>query len=295
VSYYYLLYHALMQEITLLSWRAITEIGLLSLACFILLRWLSRDNAPLLESFCMYSTLAAAGWFFNLPTITFIMWYASPLCIIMLMLIHHHTLQRHYITWRNSGRSLSETESWTNTLIKLTLRAWSKQTSMFWIIERTHSLQPLFNNGGTLYAPLTPHLIEILLSQHTAHEQITLWMNVSGTVIAHNPNLSLATPLHEVQGAQELTSLPELLRTVTMLSTSYDCLVVYGDALSRTYIISAHGTYQRNLTSQQVLIMLHRLLNTTEYDICKKSSPHSLEQNRRKQSGHAASDHSGGL
>lgn len=286
-----LLYQSLIDWTTTGTWTDITEIGLLSLGCLMLIRWLAKDRAALLECFCIYTAIAAAAWYCNLSTITYLAWYCSPIIIVMLMFAHHHTLQKHYITWRNTGRSVASDAPWTQALIKLTLRAWSKQISMIWIIERQDSLQPFLMNTGELYATLTPHLIELLLTQTAAHEQISLWLNASGTVISHNPHV---TQLNTTPSAPELTLLPEIIRTFTITSTLHDGIALYGDARSRTYTIIAHGTYQKNLTSQHALHTLQKLLSIAEEAPCKKSAPISSETHLHKSSGRAASEHSYG-
>jgi hypothetical protein len=285
-----LLYQSLIDWTTTFTLTDVTEIGFISLCCFILMRWLARDAAPLLEFLCLYAASAACAWCFNLSALTYLFWYCSPIAIIVLMFAHHHTLQKHYITWRNSGRSFISNTPWPEALIKLTLRAWNKQVSMIWIIERQDSLHPFLASAGELHAPLTPHLMEILLAQTAAHEQLSLWLNVSGTVVAHNPHgaqLKTVSP-------PELSSFPEMVRTLIMTSSSHDGIVLCGDARLRNYTIIAQGTYQKNLTSQQALHAMQKLITRTEDVPCTKSPGPSSEQFMHKQSGHAASDHSYG-
>jgi hypothetical protein len=238
---------------TFYTWRDAAELALLSGIIYFFLRWLNEDTSGYPLCFLYgYSALTFGTYCLQLYTISTLLLIALPITITLLIIIHQHTLQKRFITYKVIKPLQEDTNAWLEEFIGTCLGAFHKQKDIFCLIERNDRLKELMDAPFYLYGDLKKSFMDVLVDHLDTANNRMLWINQQGKIIAINACLASAP--------QNTTSLPIWKQQALILTHKTDAIILKTCSTSRLFTVIAQGRLIEELPVSQALALLKRYL-----------------------------------
>jgi hypothetical protein len=249
----------LFKEYTLyLTWRDILEIFALTYAFYFFIRWLAIDTQKnLIGYFYGYWALLGATYYLQLSTLTPLLLISLPLGIIMLCVLHQHTLQKNFITLKKITVKPTPKAYWVVELVRACVQALHKQKDVVCIIQKNDSLLDFLKIPSFFNSDVTTDLLDMLLSTCPQNPSIFL-IDQNGQLISFNVEITVS--LESLQIPEEEKPLSFLHYQIAFLSTKTDAFIFKSSARTHFFECYLQGTMIEHLTSSQLISFLEKYI-----------------------------------
>lgn len=166
------------------QWQDLVEIIFLSFAFHGVITWLSKDKYQLLEWFYLYWTIFFVSYFARLEVISRLLFVTAPIVGMIFILIHHRTLQQHFITIKRKYQPASH--DWIGALMQTTLIAMNKGKNFLCVIECTESLEDFLQAPVPIDGIIHEYFLTTLIESPQFNESQIVWCNQKGKLISFN-------------------------------------------------------------------------------------------------------------
>lgn len=247
-----------LEYVFLLTWRDVIEIIFFSTLFYGIITWLSHDlHHKLLLFFFASCACIVLSYALDLTTINSFLVLYMPSLSMLAILIHQRTLQKNFISLRARPAITGQASyAWIDDLIRVMLRAMSKNKPVSCIIERTDTLDDLVHAQLTISCQLTAaHLTTLEESSLYQHKK-SMWITRNGML----RGLNSTVPHHDTfTENSDTTDHVDLL----FLCSTTDAVVISSNPQTRTFTIMVGGKIASSLSAPQAQRSIHSLINPT--------------------------------
>jgi len=247
-------FHAALGPIT---WHDCLEIMFFTILIYYFTRWLCKDTQKnLVYYFYGYCALTFVTHYIHLHLMSLSLFILAPAMICIFIILHQHTLQRNFVSLQEIHPPNSANH-WIEELIRTSLHTMNKQKNLIWIIERTHHLETALEAACLFYADLKKDLIDLLLEPQHTDEDVLLWINQTGKLIANNVHW-------KVDAADWIsptaTQLPTWQQQALLISSKTDTIIIRSCAKTRLFTLITQEKKIENLTAHHATTLLTKLI-----------------------------------
>ena len=234
--------HMLLPYILTFSWRDGIEITFFTMVVYYISRFLKTDTQKnLLGYLYLYYFLMVGAHIAELSLMFLVLTLASPIIIIVFILIHQHTLQKNFITLHAQKQStLKSTGPWIHTFLKVCLNHLYQQKPIYCAIERTDALDPFLTIPFKMHALIEEQLLEMVFKHYTPDSDKMILISRKG--ILHAINCTFKKERYqEIWASPELKDKHAWPQEALFYATKSDALFFAIDPQSHTFTLIAHG------------------------------------------------------
>jgi hypothetical protein len=223
-----------------LAWRDSVEILFFATAVYYFSLWLKKDrHKNLLGYFYSYCLIAFTAYQANLSTVTTLLCVASPVVILLFIVLHQTTLQKNFVTLRNIVPAHKDTTDWLEIVIRSCLVALNNNKEIACVIEHQDSLQEHLTTPLTLNAHVKEDLLNIVFESQSFNQQQLVWINSRGMLLGMNAQWH-TLPEKSWEFATHTTSL-DWQQAALFYTSKTDALLFHIAPTTRTFAIVVHG------------------------------------------------------
>lgn len=242
------------------AWRDCLEILVLATIVYKFTLWLSRDKtlAPI-SFFYTYSLLLIGTYYLNLSVVNTVLLFASPVCLVLMIVMHQYSLQKNVIAYKTIQPAYEEQYDWADELMRACLNALNKNKDIVCLIERSDNLKDLVQAPYYLNADLRKHVLELLFEHLPDRVPTIIWVHVSGKVVAINARCvaDKDAVVFDTAGVD----VPVWKQDALLLTQKTDALLFHISPVSRLFDVYIKGKAVEGLTAAHALTLLrHQLL-----------------------------------
>ncbi len=242
------------------SWRDCAEIFLLTVIIYKFTRWLSKDQtlAPI-SFFYTYALLVVGTYYLNLSIVNTVLLWASPVCLVLMIVMHQYSLQKNVIAYKTIKPAYEEHYDWVDELMRSCLNALNKNKDIVCIIERSDNLKDIVVAPYYVNADLRKYVLELLFEHLPDRVPTIIWVNVSGKIVAINARCvaDKDAVVFDAGGAD----VPMWKQDALLLTQKTDALLFHISPVNRLFDVFIKGKVVEGLTAAHALTLLrHQLL-----------------------------------
>lgn len=253
----------LYQYLTIINWRDIIEIALISSLFYYVALWLKKDRQKkLLPYFYGYCLLAFIAHFAQLATINSLILLSAPLLLIFFALIHQDTLQKNFIALRSITPARRTNADWIEQLIRTSLIAINNNNEILCIIEREDSLATLLESNCLLNADCEQTVLEMLIDSPSFDKKKMIWLNSHGKL--RGVNAAWNTPLDVTWFAESVRELEQWKQAALFFTTKTDALMFQITPLRNSFTLVVRGKLYENIDAAQTVKFINKYMTTNE-------------------------------
>lgn len=237
--------------LSILSIEDVVEILLFSLAIYLFCLWLKKDhNYRLIGSFYILCALFIGAYAAELHTVTSLFQLSWPAIIVVFLIIHKQQLQKNYISYKTvTPARKTASHDWINSVLRAVFLAVHNKKSLIFIIEGAHALDELLIKGTVLEGPVTPRLLDMVISSQALQDDTLIWINQTGHLVAIN--CTWKKPVEsEWIASQQLRYRPWEQEALFWTNTC-DALVLHACPQSHALTIVAQATRVQDISSDE--------------------------------------------
>lgn len=248
------------QYLKLYSWRDCVEIMILATIIYKATRWLSRDKtlAPL-SFFYGYCLLLIGTYYLNLSVVNTVLLFASPVCLVLMIVMHQYSLQKNVIAYKSIKPAYEEQYDWADELMRACLNALNKNKDIVCLIERSDALKDVLEAPYYLNADLRKHVLELLFEHLPDRVPTMIWVHACGKVVAINARC--VADKDAIVFDDTAAEIPLWKQDALLLTQKTDALLFHIAPANRLFDVFIKGKVVEGLTAVHALTLLrHQLL-----------------------------------
>lgn len=248
---------AVLKQWYLFGWQSIVEILFVSTVCYYFCLWLRADRKKnLLFGFYAYCFVTLIAYLLELTVITQLIWLLAPATIMLFILIHQESLQKHFIVARTVHEVSQEAKEahWLSALAQSLLVAVDNNKRVTCIIEKSDHLKPLLATQCTFNTAIQKSLLDIILASSLFDANKMIWVNHHGNLVAINATWQLL--VDETWIEKEITHFEPFKQDALLLTNKTDALVFSINPHTRTCTIIAQKTIVEALAIHDALTVI---------------------------------------
>jgi hypothetical protein len=227
--------------------RDIVEITIYSSCIFVFCTWLKTDKTKnIVVYFFAYCAFTLCAWVTQLSTLTPFLFAYAPIALLLFIVLHEKTLQRNLVALCSITPVQSTAQDWLNTVVSSSLAAININKSITLVIEHKDALNYFLDAPFVINADINKNVLDILLSTTSYNEQKMVWITTSGKI----RSINVAWVAHQEKREDAL-----------FYTLQSDAIILSAHPLNRTFTLTTAGKETKNLSAQQVCIMIKKQLS----------------------------------
>jgi DNA integrity scanning protein DisA with diadenylate cyclase activity len=249
------LYNDLAFNFYLYTWRDGLELLILAAIIYKFLHWLAKDPGKQPVLFFMgYAALTSFTYYAGLSVVSTLLVIATPIVIVLAIIMHQHTLQKNVIAHKNIHTSNDLFVDWLDELMRAFLSALNKHKEIMCVIERDDSLQDFLKAPYYLNADLKKSVLEMLFDQHNVS---ILWVHKTGKIVAINSSMKMSPDTDWL--TNEVKQLPGWKQDAIFLTHKTDAIVIRSFSNTRMFECIIAGNVIQDLTASHTISFIKRV------------------------------------
>lgn len=241
--------------------------------------WLKKDSKKNLVwyfySYCFVFLLAELT---SLSVVHSFMLYATPLVLIILVIVHEDLLQRNFISLQKNTDTILNNSTTLDEIVRAALYAFNKNKNFLLILENRSDLTSFIQTDHVFNADLNQSSLIILMESNIFDDGKYLWCTTNGKIKAINAQWKI----HKSEVNAALVDSNHWKHDALLITTKMDTSVIRGDAQSRLFDLIISGKIQERLSAHQ-LLQLIRMHTSTVYLKGEKKHENRTQTNHPEQ------------
>lgn len=241
------------------------EIFALSIAIYYISIWLSQDTRHnLLGYFYAYSALLAATYSAQLYTISFCLTFFAPVICICFIIIHETTLQKNYITLRNTITPKKASRSWIEQLVRICLQSMNNNQPISCLIEQNDQLATVLKDVMRVQTDIDTGVLEVLTASPSFAADHMVWINKWGTVLGINAQWK-----HQADPAfidESVKKIDTFKQDALLYTAKTDAIFFRANPHNHTFDVVAHGTLFESISTHAMVTCLKKYITPASHD-----------------------------
>jgi len=271
----------LLKQINFLTFKDYLEILFFSTVIYYFSIWLAKDtHKNLLLYFYGYCTLIATAHTAQLSSITFFLAFFAPVILVCFIIMHETTLQKNYVTLRNTIAPKKEGRDWVEHLVRLCLQSMNENQSLTCLIEQSDNVRSMLT-AMHLEVDLHTGILEMLIKAPAFDSEKIILVDAYGSLIGINAQWKhLVEPAFIRDNAKKLDHFKQdaLLHT-----TKTDAVIFRSDPVNHTFDIITGGTLFESINAHRLLTSLKTYLGALSTTKKGKSNDTFTRKHSQKQ------------
>lgn len=255
----------LAEQFTLYNYQNYLEVLILSFIIYKALRWLQADYTKSMVLYIyLYSGLIIFSYLICAQTLFWILIISSPIAAILTIISHQNNIQKHFAL-KNIHKIDSQTlpdKNWPEVLVRSILLAAHHQKNIFCVIQRNDYIQHLIETPYALNIPIQKNVLDLIFSSPEIEDPSVILVTQFGTLKYVN-TLWSHRMLDHMMLLGEHDSLAHSQEAALVLSRRTDAIVIQITPNSEQNAIWYQDTHLQNLSTDQILIIIKKLLPLT--------------------------------
>ncbi len=257
-------------SIRIVSYKDIVEILFFSGVTYYILLWLKKDTERnMLLGFYLYCALFFGAYYADLPVMRFVLFLSAPFVAMLFILLHHETLQKHFVKLAKGPVSLQETHHWVDELIKCCLLALNRHKEIILVIERNDLLKTLIHAPYFIYAELKRDVFDILLEKQIGGNDYMIWINQQGKLVAINS--TWRTQIDDTWLSTEAAHMHTWKQQAIFITAKTDALMFKVNPLTRSFDLITQGKIVEGIHAEQLATFMKKNLVMTKKVVRQKA------------------------
>jgi len=253
------------EQFALYNYQNYLEIIILSFLIYKALRWLQSDHTkPMVLYIYLYTGTLIFSYLICATTLFWIMIICSPIAAILCIIAHQNNIQK-YFAWKNVHRFDTQTlpdKEWMELLVRAILFAVHHKKNIFCVIQRNDYIEHLIQGPYNLNIPIQKNVLDLVFSSPMIENPSVFLVTQFGTLKFVNAVWSHRM-LDHMMLLGEHDSLAHSQEAALVLSKRTDAIIVHITANSEQNTIWYQDTHLQNLSTEQLLILMKKLLPQT--------------------------------
>lgn len=270
----------------ILFWTDYIEIALCATGIYLCSCWLARDKQKNLVGYMYgYCFLFGMAYSVPFPTLQTLLWYATPLFCMFIVLIHQDLLQKNFVTCKSLASGEPEANAaWMADVVRASLYAQNARKSIRFLIEHTDALQSLVHTDFPLTTTWQLWLMHMILHSEKYNETQWVWINSHGQI--KGINAEFAFHLDPIWLSPEAASLAVWQQEALQCSKKTDAICLFFEQESEQFTLIFQGILMRNIPAHTVVNTLRYVLRSVTGRAQEQGMPSSFivssQKNARK-------------
>lgn len=253
------------EQFAIYNYQNYIEIIILSFLIYKALRWLESDHTkPMVLYVYVYTGMLIFSNLIGATTLFWIMIISSPIAAILCIIAHQKNIQK-YFAWKNVHRFDTETlpdKEWIEILVRSILFAAHHKKNILCVIQRNDYIQHLIQGPYALNVPVQKNVLDLIFASPMIENPSVVLVTQFGTLKYVNALWSNRM-LDHMMLLGEHDSLAHCQEAALVLSRRTDAIVIHITANSEQNTIWYQDTHLQNLSTEQILILMKKLLPQT--------------------------------
>jgi hypothetical protein len=272
----------LAEQFALYNYQNYLEILILSFIIYKALRWLQADYTKSMVLYIyLYSGTIIFSYVICAQTLFWILIISSPIAAILTIISHQNNIQKHFAL-KNIHKIDSQTlpdKNWPEVLVRSILLAVHHQKNIFCIIQRNDYIQHLIEAPYTLNIPIQKNVLDLIFSSQEIENPSVILVTQFG-ILKYVNTLWSHRMLDHMMLLGEHDSLQHSQEAALVLSRRTDAIVIQITPNSEQNAIWYQDTHLQNLSTDQILIIIKKLLPLTSIPNPPEGVLHENKSNR---------------
>ena len=237
----------------LLHWYNLIEIGCYAAGVYCISRWLARDTQKnLVMPFYVYCLALCISYSLNLPSVYFLLLYATPLVCIGFTLFHQTLLQKNFIGMTKRVQAVPMiNEDWIDNLMRGSLHAINTNKKFSALVEHYDDIFHCISSSFKLNAPLENNILEFLFDSPRYNDDCFIVVDVHGYIKAVNAHW-----LHRETDGVVSQNDSEWVSYCVELTQKTDAIMITISPEQRLFTVYVQGKIVEHVTAPSVITLL---------------------------------------
>jgi diadenylate cyclase len=253
------------EQFALYNYQNYLEIIILSFLIYKALRWLQSDHTkPMVLYVYLYAGTLIFSNLINATTLFWILIICSPVAAMLCIIAHQNNIQK-YFAWKNVHHFDTTTlpdKEWMEILVRSILFAAHHKKNIFCVIQRNDYIQHLIEGSYTLNIPIQKNVLDLIFASPLIENPSVILVTQFGTLKYVNALWS-SRMLDHMMLLGEHDSLQHSQEAALVLSRRTDAIIVHITPNTEQNAIWYQDTHLQNLSTEQILIIMKKLLPQT--------------------------------
>jgi len=270
--------HLLLRELMIFGWRDAVEISALAYLFYKTSLWLKKDRQKnLIPSFYAYCSLHLFAYYTHLPTLSFVLLLTTPAVAMLFILVHQETLQRNFVSLKNTLPATPISTDWLEGLVRASLLAVTNNKTFLCVIEHNDTLSDFINCALPVNTQLNATLLEALVDSSSFDQKKMVWLNRQGKLLGLN-----ATWKHNAEDWSNTTAktLPSWKQDALLLTAKTDALVLHIAPEVRLFELVIQGKVIEQISTHHIITLIKNSLGK-QIAPTKGESTHAQQHKNR--------------
>lgn len=267
------------------GWRDVIEVIFFSSCFYYFSIWLSKDKKNNLVSyFYLYSFILLGAYQLQLSTITALLCIASPIIIMLFIIMHQQVLQRNFVALRAATTSQQNSDAWLETLIRSCLVALNHTKEILCVIEYKDNMRDFMGTTLELNIKLNDGVLDLIIESNLYNTKKFIWCTTQGQLTAINAEWNI--PYQHITIHDEAHKLPQWQQDALIITSNTDAIVMKSNVSSHTFTLMIKGTMYTDVDPHNTLKLIQQYLRSktisayqgAQYHGTQKSQKYSVDQ-----------------
>lgn len=253
------------EQFALYSYQNYLEVAFLSMGIYKILRLVQKDTTKHLSLYIYgYSGALITSHIMHAWVLFWILLFSMPVFIIVLILAHQTTIQKHFIaTSQQKINALNIADNqWPELLIRSLTLASHQSKHIFCIIQRTQPIQHFLDIPCMLDVIIHQNALELLLNSTNIENPTIMLLDSHGRINAVNISWSQNLNKHLLY-PQHHQTLQHNLQAISFLTQATDAIAFYIDPQTQTATLWHQTSNLQNISIAQLLSICQKLVIKT--------------------------------
>jgi hypothetical protein len=275
-----------MSHAWLINWQDIVEIGCLGTIFYYFSLWLKQDTQkPLIGYFYTYLGFLILAYNIQLTTLYTFALVMSPVTIMLFIIMHQHTLQKNFVTLRNTKTTVAlSSTNWLEALLRTCLITSSHNKELICLIEHNDAVQPYITCPELLHIELRNNVLTLITESSTYDPTKIIWVTSKGTLVGVNGTLQLGDTL---SFSQETEAFDALTQQAIALSGKTDALLLRIHAGKQLGDLIIQGKILPQMSAHSMLKLIQKYIGAEQFIAAQKGDhTHELAYKKNRFTQH---------
>lgn len=217
--------------------------------------WLKKDTKKnLVWYFYAYYFAFLITEFSSLSVLHSCMLYATPLVLIMLVIIHEDLLQRNFIALQKNIEKIQNDGTTLDEIVRAALYAFNKNKNFLLVLENRSELSSYIQTDYLINADLNQASFIVLMESSFFDTNKYIWCSVNGKIKSINSSWKIQ--IHTIQADSSSVDHTNWKHDALLITSKMDTAIIRGDAQSRLFDLIISGKIQEKLSAHQLLQLI---------------------------------------
>lgn len=272
------------------TWRDGVEIIFFAGIVYTFSLWLKKDlHKNLLGFFYGYCGCFFIAQSLQLPTIVHLLFYASPVIIMLFIIFHQFTLQKNFVALRAIVHQKIDHQNWLDVIIQRSLIAINNNKEIIYVIENTDSLRDYLTCPLALHATITKELLTLLTDSHSFNQHQMIWLNAQGKILGINAQWNAF--MHEQSMDKSEENIHQWHYDAIFYTEKMNALVFKINPSNHLFDIVVRGKTYKQLTAPHARTFIKQYLAPLSSIIQKRKLPYAQFPHFTQKHSHSEHNH----